>query len=76
MNEQLDLIAGTVIDAGFTRSAPVQVDEAKLVAIAARVYDEGAMDSPEDYPLQYGEAVQYGRDVARAVVEYLRGGGR
>ena len=57
-------------------AAPVAVDEAKLAEVAARVYDEGAMDAPVDYPLQHEEAIQYGRDVASAVVKLLGGGER
>ncbi|WP_017791897.1 hypothetical protein [Leucobacter salsicius] len=45
------------------------IDETALAEVNARVYDEAAVDSPEDYPLQYTEAMQYGRDTARAAVE-------
>lgn len=61
-------------------ASPPVVEEEKLAQIAARVYNEGALEAPEDYPLQYDEAVQYGTDVACALVarrsEWLGGGGR
>ena len=58
------------------RVLPPEVDEVKLAEVLARVYDEAAVESPTDYPLQYEEAMQHGRDSARAVVAALRGGGR
>lgn len=57
-------------------ATPVEVDEAKLAEALARVYDEAAVEAPADYPLQYEEAMQYGKDAARATGEWLRGEGR
>ena len=73
---RVGIVFDWMVREGFNLASPVQVDEVKLVEVAARVYDEAAMDSPADYPLQYTEAMQYGRETAKAVAEWLRGGGR
>lgn len=77
--EQLDLIAGTVIDAGFTRATPAQVDEAKLAEVLAA--HEPHLDQTACYMGCCACGAEPPEDqihvhVAHAVAEWLRGGGR
>lgn len=76
---QLDLIAGTVIDAGFTRAAPVQVEEAKLVEILEA--HTPALDQTACYMgycdcMEHVSEYEFYRHVAEKVAVWLQGGGR